>query len=353
MIVPPHILTLYVAALQTDAVPWTDTAWLAEAHAWIELEVTRAALRITGPIEQPHVRWWSTVLRVPTDEGVLWMKASQPMYAFETRLTPFLAQRWPAITVKVVAHDPARAWMLSRDAGTRLREATDRPPADHWAELLPRYAELQMAMGEHRASLDAMGVPDRTLARLAADLRAAVEEPLTMLQGDPRGMTEDETAAVRQRLDAFDADCRRLAELGIAETLQHDDLHDANAFVRDGAYVVFDWGDSCVSHPFHTLAVTLRALAYAGKLEPGGPEIQRLLDAYLEPWQALAPAATLREAADVARRTGTIGRAMAYRGWVREMPPAVADEERESIPYGLRLFLADGPLGTWDDGASF
>jgi len=169
--------------------------------------------------------------------------------------------------------------------------------------------------------------------------------------GDARGLKPDELEALRGRLDDFDADCRRLAEIGIPETLQHDDLHDGNAFVRGDGYVVFDWGDSCISHPFHTLAVTLRALAYSRKLEPGGAEIRRLLAAYLEPWQRVASPASLQEAADIARRTGTIGRAMAYRGWVGQMPPDVADEERESIPYGLRLFLADGPWGSWDDGS--
>jgi hypothetical protein len=342
---------VYRAALPDDDAPWTDPAWLASARAWAAERIADCGCTISGPIEQPHVRWWSTVLRIPTSGGLLWMKASQPMYAFEFRLMPFLAERCPALTQEVIAADADRCWMLSRDAGTRLREATDRPAVDHWADLLPRYAELQMDMAAQRPALEGMSVPDRTLAVLARDLRATVEEPEMILQGDPRGLTEEQLGALRARLDAFDADCAALAALGIPETLQHDDLHDANAFVRDDGYVVFDWGDACISHPFHTLAVTLRAVANRYELEPGGPEVRRLVDAYLEPWQRVAPAEDLRRAAELARRTGTIGRAMAYRSWVNRMPSAIADEERESIPYGLRLFLADGPWGSWDDGS--
>jgi len=343
---------LYLAALPDDEPPWTDAAWLADAHAWISEQVAACGWAITGPIEQPHVRWWSTVMRVPTSDGVLWFKAVQPLYAFEIALTPWLAQRWPQLTQEVIATDPARHWMLSRDAGTRLREATERTSVEYWTDLLPQYAEMQLALGQHRAELDTMAVPDRTLARLAADLRATVDEPQTMLLDDPLGLTAEEVEAVRERLEAFDADCRHLAALGVPETLQHDDLHDGNAFVRGDGFVVFDWGDACVSHPFHTLAVTLRALAYSRKLEPGGEEVERLLAAYLEPWQKVAPASALYEGADIARRTGTIGRAMAYRSWVGHMPPAVADDQRESIPYGLRIFLADGPWGAWDDGVT-
>jgi Ser/Thr protein kinase RdoA (MazF antagonist) len=28
----------------------------------------------------------------------------------------------------------------------------------------------------------------------------------------------------------------------VDRTLQHDDLHDGNVFVRDGRYLFFDWG---------------------------------------------------------------------------------------------------------------
>ena len=342
---------MYLAALDND-LRWTDAAWLTDAHSWIKQEVADCGWLVIGPIEQPHVRWWSTVLRVSTDGGVLWMKAVEPPYAFEVGLTPWLAAGWPHLTQAVIATDQARAWMLSRDAGVRLREAVDRPPLEYWTELLPQYAELQFAVSGHRTTLDALRVPDRTLATVAADLRAAIDEPQA-LPPAAGGLTGVELSQLRGRIDAFDADCRQLAELGIPETLQHDDLHDGNAFIREEDYVVFDWGDACISHPFHTMAVTLRALSYSHHWAPGGPEVGRLLDAYLEPWQRFATSADLHPAAEIARRTGTVARAMAYRGWIKAMPPSVAAEHVESIPYGLRLFLADAPWGTWDDGVSY
>ena len=39
--------------------------------------------------------------------------------------------------------------------------------------------------------------------------------------------------------------------------------------MRDGRFLFFDWGDACVSHPFHTLTVTLRAATWKLGLEPG------------------------------------------------------------------------------------
>ena len=58
-----------MATAQPDLL-WTQPEWLAGAEAWI-----RERVDLTGEIEQPHVRWWSTVLRVPTADGVVWFKA--------------------------------------------------------------------------------------------------------------------------------------------------------------------------------------------------------------------------------------------------------------------------------------
>jgi hypothetical protein len=111
--------------------------------------------------------------------------------------------------------------------------------------------------------------------------------------------------------------------------------------------VFFDWGDACVSHPFHTLVVTLRVIAYRLGLQAGADEIVRLRDAYLEPWTVM-PRDEVVAAAELARRTGTVQRALAWYLGSREMPPAERAEYGASVPYGLKLYLADAPFGAWE-----
>jgi Ser/Thr protein kinase RdoA (MazF antagonist) len=165
------------------------------------------------------------------------------------------------------------------------------------------------------------------------------------------GVDAPRREALGERLAGFAEECRCLAAAGIPETLQHDDLNDGNAFLRGADHVVFDWGDACISHPFHSLVVVLRSLAYRNAWRPGGPEVTRLLHAYLEPWSAHAGREGLLEAADLARRTGTVQRSLAWRRGVLAMPQSYRDEYVDSVPYGLRLYLLDGPWGTWDDGS--
>src|SRR5262249_22583296 len=152
-----------------------------------------------------------------------------------------------------------------------------------WHALLPAYADLQLAVAPHVEELLAAGVPDERLAVLPAHLTALLDDRDACLVGLENGLTEDDHQRIEALLPDFADRCARLAALDIPEAIQHDDLHDGNVFVRDGKYLVFDWGDSCVSHPFHSLVVMMCALVHRLELAPGGPDVVRLRDAYLEP----------------------------------------------------------------------
>jgi hypothetical protein len=309
---------------------WTEPAWLAEAETWI-----RERASVTGQLDQFHVRWWSTVIRVPTAGENLYFKAVANGFKFEPALSARLFELSPDRVTTLVDVDLERGWMLMRDAGRRLREVLlSRADLQHWELALPRYAELQLAATPVAEELLALGVPDARLSVLPGQLRAVLAQPV-------RGLSPDEQERVLAALPGFEAMCRELDTYGIGETIQHDDLHDGQVFLRDGRYVFFDWGDSCVSHPFHSLTVTLRATAAKFDLEPGGREVERLRDAYLEPF------GDLQAAADVAYRTGTVARALAWDRFVRSGFSYTEPEDDLATAYGLKLFLANGPIGTW------
>lgn len=235
-------------------ISFTDPAWLAEARAWIESEVT-----ITGEIEQPHVRSWATALRVPTSDGVVWFKASRDAFAFEAALLERIVPLAPGLLPEVVAARPADGWLLLADAGDRAREH----PVD-WRPLLRRYAELQIATAPLADELVACGVVDMRMP----DMRALLPSL------SPPSMDELEA-----RLPEVDAALGRLGRSPLAAMLDHGDLHDGNVFSRAGVARLIDWGDASVAHPFMTLTVE---------------EDPAARDDYLEPFEGLAPRERLR-----------------------------------------------------------
>ncbi len=60
-----------------------DTDWLKQVNDWIHAERSRQHIKITEPIEQPHIHPWSTVLRIPASEGTLFFKAAAQETKYE------------------------------------------------------------------------------------------------------------------------------------------------------------------------------------------------------------------------------------------------------------------------------
>ena len=306
---------------------WTDPIWLAGATAWIDEQVER-----TDEIEQPHIRPWATALRVPTTEGTLWFKANVPALAHELPVVEVLGARFPAAVPEVVALDEAHNWMLMRDGGEQLRAVIERErKLEHWLDVLPLYAELQIAAVADVEQLIARGAPDRGLATLATQHQDLLERV--------DGLTDSERTSFLALVPQATALCGELASVGIAETIQHDDLHDNNVLTRDGKYVVFDWGDSCVTHPFLSMSVTLEGvIAWGIDDVENSADVRPFRDAYLEPFTASASKRELDAALDAALRLGWVCRALTVEMYGSTLTGAAREKELAGMKLRLQLW---------------
>ena len=323
-----------------EDLPWTDTSWLATANEWIDSEVTRAGLTPAGPREQPHVRPWSTVLRVPTNDGDLYFKAVWPPQVHEAALTAALTSWLPRFTPEVVAVRPEAGWLLLRDAGLRLREILQQEhDVARWRDVLVRYAEAQIKLAERAKAILDLGVPDRRPAVVAQHLTDLLEDSRALRLGLPDGLSADEHRRVRELLPGIRSQFAALAHSTVPVTLEHNDFHDGNVCLLNDDYRVFDWGDACVTHPFVALRVGLRSIANTLGLAAAGPEITRLRDAYLEPWTAFAPRAQLLADVPPALILAAACRAFSWRLVVSELDPPLLDEYADTVAYSVRSLL--------------
>jgi hypothetical protein len=279
-------------------------------------------MRPTGEIEQPHVYPWSTVLRIPTADGDVWFKANADALRHEAALVTLLSSRRPDCVPPLLAADLRRGWMLMSDAGTQLRRLQEEErDLGRWVDVLPLYAGLQIDLAGDVDELLALGVPDVRLATLPQRYERLVAE----LELERR---------FRDAVPRVAELCEELAAFGIPDTIQHDDLHDGQVFVRDGRYLLLDWGDACVSHPFFTLSVTLEGvLAWGVDDVEGSVDTTPFRDAYLRPW-AERYEGDLAAACVPALRLGWAARAVAAHA---------AGGDRENTPVRLRMFLDGRP----------
>jgi Phosphotransferase enzyme family len=302
-----------------------------EARGWTRETCRSLGIAITAPIEQVHVRPWSRVFRVPTNSGAVYLKCCGPTQAHEPRLTALLHREFPGLVTEVLALHPTQPWMLVAEGGKKLRDAYSGDDLlRSWREVLPRYAQLQRAATPHVGEILGFGTPDHRAAPMVAAFTDAVANEPALSGERPDRLTDDERRALIGLRPKLNDSLGALAALGIEDTLQHDDLHHGNVLVRDGRAVIFDWGDACVSHPFLTLAVTLRFAADATKHAPGDAPIVALRDAYLEPWSERALTRELRDAAELGRRIGEVSRTLTFYAVARAYPGVV-----ETYPGGF------------------
>jgi len=291
-----------------------DAAWRVAVDAWIGAGLTRSGRRPAGEVEQVKLRSWSLVLRVPAEPDQVWFKAGGPGCAYEAGLVEALAGWAERSVLPPLAVERERGWLLLPDGGPTLRSVlAEGGEQAHWEQLLPYYAELQRELAGRVDEMLALGVPDQRPLAVPGALAELLTDTDALLLDREGGMT----TADRERLLALQPEvaawAKQLDGYGIAPSLNHDDFHDGNVFLRDGHYVFFDWGDAAVSHPFASLLVTLNVIAHQKGLGPGSAELVRMRDAYLEPWTGEYDRTDLVEAVRLATRLGKVGRALSWR----------------------------------------
>ena len=183
-----------------------------DVAAWVE--------SLVGPvetIEHGKVRPWAIVWEVTTADGVYWAKQNSPGQTFEAELVAVLAELAPSYVVPVVGVDVERGLLLTPDQGAVLGETVADDDLDVWVRLVVRAMELSRLVADEGAALLATGL---TRSRVPGDV-------------------VDLVAPWQQELDA----------LGLPESLNHNDLHEYNAFDLPDGMRFFDFADAVGATP--------------------------------------------------------------------------------------------------------
>jgi len=321
--------TLAVSLVMCSVRTWSAPSWRATATAWMDERLAAAGIARTGPVEQPHLRPWTTALRAGTTAGPVWLKAGGPGTAYEARIYEVLARAAPASVLVPIATDAGRGWTLLPDGGPALfgRGEAERPAA--LAGALAAFGRLQLEVAPHAGALLAAGVPDMRPSVMPRRLAEAIEA----VGPDAAG------PAVHRIAPAVAAWAERLAASVVPVSLDHNDLHLKNVLepaAPGGPPRFYDWGDAVVAHPF---AVALVPLALLRRLlGPDDPGVAAARDAYLDGFVDLGPRAVLAEELVLACRLAKVARVHTWERALRaareageELPDAYRRAPRETL----------------------
>jgi hypothetical protein len=298
--------------------PWDDPSWRVEARTWAEKQLAERGLRRAEDEGiTVRLRPWSVVISIPLagGAGVVWFKANPPGAAFETGLGAALAELTPRQVLHPLAVDTERAWSLLPDGGRLFSDVLNSEPAETadtsaWEEPLRQYGEFQRELSPHLDRLAGLGVLDLRTPALPGCLDQLLTECTALEPAERKSLL-----ALRPQFAEW---CAELAESGVADSLDHSDLHEAQIFVpgpaTGGRYAFFDWGDASLAHPFTSLLVVSRVVRERYGPARSSEVLPRLRDVYLEPWTDVAGRNLdeLRRAAHLACRLGAVGRSVSW-----------------------------------------
>jgi aminoglycoside phosphotransferase (APT) family kinase protein len=313
------------APVPAKRAPWAQEEWLAEATAWIESSLRSLGRTPTGPVEQ--VRTWplSAVLRVPTQEGRVYFKATStsPLFVDEGRVMQGLARLFRHEVPNPLAIDSPRRWMLLEDVGESIGWDA---PVEERESALRVFAFMQVASSSELDALLAMGCIDRRSAWLAREAQELISDDAAVA-----GLEDDEIVRLRELEPVLVALCLRLAERPVPDALVHGDLHLDNVARVGGRYVFFDWSDACVTHPFLDLIDVHRE---------EDPVVQaRLRDAYLSVWSDYASPADLLALWELSAPLASLNQAVSYRHILASVECGSVQNLDWALPHWLRLVL--------------
>jgi Phosphotransferase enzyme family len=321
---------------------WQDPAWREEVDEWIHAQAGKQGLSITGDIEQPHIYPWSTVLRIPTDQGRLFFKATAAETLYESALTQKLGVYYSTSLPELIAVETSRGWMLMRDGGEALR-ASIRPNKDirPWTPVIKLFSEVQRGCVGHVSELLALGIPDWRLEHLPNFYNELLADADSILVDQPKGLTSEEFQRVQGLASRFTEICGQLAGFGIPETINHGDFHDGNVLVKDGRITLFDWGDGCIGHPFISLRTFFVSIEISLELDDYSftSEMQGLLEVYFEAWQEFASKEKLQQAYLLSRSVTSIVKALTWHKTVIPLKGSLREEYAHIVPELLREFI--------------
>jgi hypothetical protein len=312
----PTAMRPWTASLPDDPLRarWARPGGPARDIAWAD-EQLRAAGR---PRQQPAVQMktWnlSSIWRLPTRDGDVWLKAVPPFFAHEGAVMHALAA--PTLP-SLIAFDELGRTLLEDVQGVDQYQA----PTERHAVMIDALVALQAGAVDRVGEILAAGAPDWRAAPFAVAAADVVE----------RGSGELDTGERRvlDRLVAgLDARFRALAECGIPDTFVHGDFHTGNVRWTDAGPVIFDWGDCGIGNPLLDLPPFDRNLAAEHR-----PAARAR---WIEQWSVRAPGSDVARAVALVEPIAVLRLAIIYQRFLDGIEQTERRYHEADVPQQLR-----------------
>jgi hypothetical protein len=277
---------------------WARPGGPAAALAWAEQALEAMDRPSVAPPQQ--IRSWnlSTIWRLTTAAGPVWLKVVPPFFAHEGDM---LERLDPAVVPPLLAHDGPRILL------------DDVPGDDQYGAPLAQRLRM-VAMLVRLQALWVRCVDELTALRLADWRHPVLAEQLSTTYERTAGDLAAPTRRSLERLlGTLDSRYADIAACGIPDTLVHGDFHPGNIRGGGDRLVLLDWGDCGVGHPL------LDQPAFVASAEAA--DVPAITARWAAAWRAEVPGSDPDRAAALLQPVAAMRQALIYRTFLDRIEP--------------------------------
>lgn len=330
-----HLLRA-LQSLKEDAppirAPWFHKGWFQRARQWTEAELEKHGYQRRSEVEQFKHWSLSVLLRVETNRGDVFFKISNkfPLFANEPMIMQKLSEFFPKFVPRPLAINEAERWMLMADFGVKEQDESERRP--QLLRMAREYARFQQATNspELISRLEAAGCFNRRITVLEAQIEGMYAD-----ESSYAALNEEELSAWKGCRPQLLALCQKLASYKIPDTLVHGDFHSGNVAIREDDFLIFDWTDACISHPFFDLPIFLDY--------DGGENPDEVRQAYLAEWLNYESEENLETIYKLAETAAMLHQVISYQGIRNGLEAQQQADWARAVVYYIRKIIKAVP----------
>jgi len=303
---------LHANAENEKAGPFAKPGWLEELFRWTQEQIAPLGLRLTGSFRQLNASPTFSLIRLETEGGAVWFKATGEPNSHELCVTVALTRLFPHFLPQILGvHRPWNGWLSAEAPGISLDQAES---CAAWEQAATQLAEIQIAsMGKTPELLEAQ-LKDLRMPRLAERI-----DPFLARMNELMAIQEKRTPAplaeseIRMFSEVLKESCALLESYRLPDTLGHIDFNPGNIRMSEDRCLFLDWAEGCVLNPLLTFEY-LRVHMMRGRIEDPAAS-GSLATAYLRPWTHFYSPEELRSALQPAPLLAVFAYAVSTDSW--------------------------------------
>lgn len=292
---------------QSKTAPWMTEHGMAQYLDWAEGALIGMGCTLRGTIQQIKNAYVSTIFRIPTDAGTMYLKIASSVYVNTAAKEKLLTDSMGGTPVFVAVSPDGYAAITKEMPGHDCQTGD----AGQYKSWLESWGEKQI----QTAGNNTYGLIDCSPQKLLAEIADFERQVNHIFEATNRPLSEADRSLLSAKLAKVKSALEHLCQYPIPNALCHADIRPGNVRIMEDAEVLYDWGMAFYGHPFydalHFLHVVRRQLSEEQKTE--------IIDAYLSKWERYGDKQMLQDAYAQAERCKEYFMLTADCRWVAEI----------------------------------